>query len=306
MSDEKFAFYPDRFLGGTMGWTYEQKGIYLEILIFQWKNGPFSLQKIAHFLGKNFKKNWPFLVEKFTEIDGLFFNEFMEEQRAEKLGISEVKKKAAAARWKKGDAHAYAHGYAHGYANDHAEPEKVTNSALYTIESNNIVDKEKGGLGEKGKDTPTTPATKKSGRAKAVKTLFRNSPFADLQTFQMQFLGTEWTDQEITGIHFDLLNWSNSNHGMKADWIATANVWLKNNRTKNSLNHGNQTTGRSAAQNTGQPKPGSSAARTQAIADWSFGGTIPGHQPAEVIAIDSRTHERAVPPDFSVGGAAGK
>ena len=41
--DPAFLFYPGDWLGGTMGMTFEEKGAYLELLLYQFNNGKFTL-----------------------------------------------------------------------------------------------------------------------------------------------------------------------------------------------------------------------------------------------------------------------
>lgn len=40
--DPAFLFYPGDWLGGTMGMTFEEKGAYLELLLYQFNNGKFN------------------------------------------------------------------------------------------------------------------------------------------------------------------------------------------------------------------------------------------------------------------------
>ena len=40
--DPAFLFYPNDWLGGTMGMTFEQKGAYMELLMMQFNQGQFT------------------------------------------------------------------------------------------------------------------------------------------------------------------------------------------------------------------------------------------------------------------------
>lgn len=90
-----FKFYPDDYIGGTMGFTIEQHGAYLLCLIYQHKNGHFSEQTADGITSGNF-----FLVkDKFSTDDaGLFYNQRMEYETARQIEYSESRAKNRANR----------------------------------------------------------------------------------------------------------------------------------------------------------------------------------------------------------------
>jgi uncharacterized protein YdaU (DUF1376 family) len=70
-----FKFYPDDYIGGTMGFSPEQHGVYLLCLIFQHKNGHFSNEQADSITGNKFS----IIKTKFSvDENGLFFNDRME------------------------------------------------------------------------------------------------------------------------------------------------------------------------------------------------------------------------------------
>ncbi len=78
--DPAFLFYPGDWLGGTMGMTFEQKGCYLELLVYQFHSGRFTEAQAKQVLSICFSDVWPILRKKFA-IDGdSFFNTRLDEE----------------------------------------------------------------------------------------------------------------------------------------------------------------------------------------------------------------------------------
>ena len=75
--DPAFLFYPNDFIGGTMGMTLEEKGSYMELLMMQFNRGHMT----SHMIGQTIGQNWDKIKEKF-KIDecGSFYNERLEEE----------------------------------------------------------------------------------------------------------------------------------------------------------------------------------------------------------------------------------
>lgn len=100
----------NRFMGGTLGMTGEQRALYLLLLMTQWASGPLpeDFNEIAELLGyneKTFKRLWPKVSKKFTATDTGLINITLEEIRSESQARhsknSERAAAAAAARWGK-------------------------------------------------------------------------------------------------------------------------------------------------------------------------------------------------------------
>ena len=60
-----FKFYPDAYMGGTLGFTLEQHGAYLILLLQQYYQGPFTEATATMLVGEN---NWRVLSEKFLQM----------------------------------------------------------------------------------------------------------------------------------------------------------------------------------------------------------------------------------------------
>ena len=73
--DPAFLFYPNDYIGGTMGMTFEEKGAYMELLMMQFNRGHMT----SHMIGQAVGQIWENLQGKFKKDDkGLFYNERLE------------------------------------------------------------------------------------------------------------------------------------------------------------------------------------------------------------------------------------
>ena len=69
--DPAFLFYPNDWLGGTLGMTFEEKGAYLELLMLQFNRGHMT----GHMIGQIVGQLWDKIRCKFEEDEqGLFYN----------------------------------------------------------------------------------------------------------------------------------------------------------------------------------------------------------------------------------------
>lgn len=118
--DPRFNFYVDNWIGGTEGFTLEQEGAYLSIIIMQSKVGRFSAEQVIDKLMQKTRGNaaacaglWKFLMPKF-ETDGHFFWSARLEKEMNKSQLhSKKQSERAKSRWDKdgtdsGTAAAYA------------------------------------------------------------------------------------------------------------------------------------------------------------------------------------------------------
>jgi uncharacterized protein YdaU (DUF1376 family) len=75
MKDPAFLFYPNDYIGGTMGMSFEEKGAYIEILMMQFNRGHMTEHMIRHTVGQL----WDKLMVKFIKDEsGLYYNERLE------------------------------------------------------------------------------------------------------------------------------------------------------------------------------------------------------------------------------------
>jgi len=93
MKDPAFLFYPNDYLGGTLGMTFEEKGAYIELLMVQFNRGHMSKHMIAQILGQNMDKIWSAIQSKFTlDNNGLYFNERLEQEQNKRKAYSESRR----------------------------------------------------------------------------------------------------------------------------------------------------------------------------------------------------------------------
>ena len=83
-----FAFWADRWLGGTSGWSAEEKGCYISLLVHQFVHGalPDDMGRLARIAGcpteQVFGKVWnDVLRNKFEAVEGGYANARMAEER---------------------------------------------------------------------------------------------------------------------------------------------------------------------------------------------------------------------------------
>lgn len=93
MKDPAFLFYPNDWLGGTMGMTFEQKGAYMELLMLQFNRGHMTSHMIGQILGQSFGQNWDAIKSKFEEDgNGHFFNRRLEEEQMKRKAFTDSRK----------------------------------------------------------------------------------------------------------------------------------------------------------------------------------------------------------------------
>jgi uncharacterized protein YdaU (DUF1376 family) len=135
--DPAFLFYPNDWIGGTLGMTFEEKGAYMELLMTQFNRGHMTTHMIAQVVGQN----WDKIKEKFIKDEnGLWYNERLEEEKVKRQnftksrrnnvsGNNQHKKNSEKNKEKVG-------GHMDGHMTSHMEDE---NTLLY----NNTINKEK-------------------------------------------------------------------------------------------------------------------------------------------------------------------
>lgn len=80
--DPAFLFYPNDYIGGTMGMTFEEKGAYIELLMVQFNRGHMTKDMIEHTLGHKFAQLFGRIEDKFlVDSNGLYYNERLEKEK---------------------------------------------------------------------------------------------------------------------------------------------------------------------------------------------------------------------------------
>lgn len=90
--DPAFLFYPGDWLGGTMGMDFEEKGAYIDLLIFQFNRGPFTEKQALSFL-KN-KNLWGSIKIKFECIDGIYENKRLSDEKNKRQNYTESRRQS--------------------------------------------------------------------------------------------------------------------------------------------------------------------------------------------------------------------
>lgn len=89
MKDPAFLFYPNDYLGGTMGMTFEEKGAYIELLMMQFNRGHMT----SHMIGQTVGQIWDKIQDKFIQDkNGLWYNSRLEEEKNKRQLYTESRK----------------------------------------------------------------------------------------------------------------------------------------------------------------------------------------------------------------------
>ncbi len=92
MSDPAFLFYPNDYLGGTLGMTFEEKGAYIELLMMQFNLGHLQESKILKMLGSS-SELWESIKLKFViDENGLYYNKRLEYEQIKRRKYSESRR----------------------------------------------------------------------------------------------------------------------------------------------------------------------------------------------------------------------
>ncbi len=76
--DPAFLFYPNDYIGGTMGWSFEEKGAYIELLMMQFNRGHMTEHMVRHTVGQL----WDTIKVKFKkDPEGLYYNQRLETEK---------------------------------------------------------------------------------------------------------------------------------------------------------------------------------------------------------------------------------
>lgn len=82
--DPAFLFYPNDYIGGTMGMTFEEKGAYMELLMMQFNRGHMT----THMIGQTIGQLWDKLMDKFVQDEkGLWYNARLELEIEKRQGF---------------------------------------------------------------------------------------------------------------------------------------------------------------------------------------------------------------------------
>ena len=87
--DPAFLFYPNDWIGGTMGMTFEEKGAYMELLMMQFNRGHMT----SHMIGQAVGQFWDKIKDKFVQDDkGLWYNVRLEVEKENRAKYTESRR----------------------------------------------------------------------------------------------------------------------------------------------------------------------------------------------------------------------
>lgn len=87
--DPAFLFYPNDWIGGTMGMTFEEKGAYMELLMMQFNRGHMT----THMVGQVVGQLWDKIKDKFKKDEhGLWYNTRLEEEKNKRQKFTESRR----------------------------------------------------------------------------------------------------------------------------------------------------------------------------------------------------------------------
>jgi len=87
--DPAFLFYPNDYIGGTMGMTFEEKGAYMELLMMQFNRGHMTI----HMIGQTIGQLWDTVKDKFIQDSkGLWYNKRLEEEQMKRKQFTDSRK----------------------------------------------------------------------------------------------------------------------------------------------------------------------------------------------------------------------
>ncbi len=124
--DPAFLWYPNDYIGGTMGMTFEEKGAYVHLLMMQFNRGHMT----SHMVGQEVGQLWDKIKDKFVlDENGLYYNvrldaeikkrqTFINSRYNNLEGTNQYTKKG-----KKGDGHT--DGHMDGHVTSHMENDNI-------------------------------------------------------------------------------------------------------------------------------------------------------------------------------------
>ena len=127
--DPAFLFYPNDWLGGTIGMSFEEKGAYMELLIAQFNLGHMTSHMVGHMVGHL----WVKVQVKFKQDeDGLWYNERLDEEIKRRKKFTESRRNNLSGRNQHTKKEEKQGGHMRGHMTSHMENE---NENINTIVS---------------------------------------------------------------------------------------------------------------------------------------------------------------------------
>lgn len=187
-NDPAFLWYPNDYMGGTLGWKFEYKGAYVDLLHVQFNRGHMTYDMIEQVLGQDHARLWVMLKSKFKiDAGGLFYNERLEYEMNKRKNFCNSRRNNISGK----NQFTKEEPIAEGHMTSHMENENVNENI------NEFKDKE--GVGEKGKPDPRIPRIKSKDERESD---FREATLKYLGTYPEKILEDfirYWTESNPNG-----------------------------------------------------------------------------------------------------------
>lgn len=116
--DPAFLFYPNDYIGGTMGMTFEEKGAYMELLMLQFNRGHMTSRMVGQTVGQL----WDKVQDKFIkDKDGLFFNERLDIEKTKRRKYTESRNNNTSGKNQYTEKHKKKDDFINGHMTSHME-----------------------------------------------------------------------------------------------------------------------------------------------------------------------------------------
>jgi uncharacterized protein YdaU (DUF1376 family) len=116
--DPAFLFYPNDWIGGTMGMTFEEKGAYMELLMMQFNRGHME----GHMIGQVVGQMWDKIKTKFTQDnEGKWYNVRLEEEQIKRKAFTNSRRNNLTGE----NQHTKKNAHKQGHMTSHMEDENV-------------------------------------------------------------------------------------------------------------------------------------------------------------------------------------
>lgn len=226
--DPAFLFYPNDWMGGTIGMTFEEKGAYMELLMMQFNRGHMT----SHMIGQVVGHLWDNIKDKFIQDEhGRYYNLRLEEEKLKRENFTKSRRGnlSGTNQYTKSDKNKK--GYTDGHMTSHME----------NVNVNVNEDDNKGGMGGK--------------------CLFKNSGVTIDDIRQAYEKSPDIKNADAARYYNDMMDWSNGKGEMRKDWIATARVFARRDldagklKVKKSITSNPINAASGARKDYGEPNP---------------------------------------------------
>lgn len=136
--DPAFLFYPNDWIGGTMGMTFEEKGAYMEVLMMQFNRGHMTEHMISQTIGHL----WVNIKVKFMQDEeGLWYNDRLDIEKERRKNYVKSRNNNKLGKNKDGKSKSKED----GHMTSHMENENEDYNTLHNLQHNQVrlIDQEK-------------------------------------------------------------------------------------------------------------------------------------------------------------------